>query len=180
MIIIDGLKEIEYSGQTCIALGKFDGIHAGHRKLINEITHREDGTKSVVFTFSFDSGIYLDKSERLLSNENRREIFEGLGVDYLVEYELNGTTSKTEPEEFARVILKERLHAREIVCGSDLSFGYMGRGNVALLESMEEELGIKVKVIDKVKYKGDDISSSRIRQALSEGNIVDAEKMLRG
>ena len=180
MIIIDGLKEIEYDGPTLVVIGKFDGIHAGHQRLINEITQKKGDAKAVVFTFSYQSGIYLDKSERLLSNDNRRKKFESLGVDYLVEYDLNENTLKMEPEEFARVILKERLHAKEIVCGNDLSFGYLGRGNVSLLKSMEKELGIVVRVIDKVKYLGEDISSSRIRKALSEGNISDAENMLRG
>lgn len=180
MIIIDGLEEIEYPGSTRIVIGKFDGIHAGHQKLIRTITSCNDDLKSVVFSFSLRSEIYLNKCERILSEDERHEKFEALGVDYLVEYELNDSTAKQEPEDFARTVLKERLHCKEIVCGSDLSFGYMGRGNVELLKSMENELNIKVSVIEKVKYQGIDISSTRIRKALAEGNNVDANNMLRG
>ena len=180
MTILDGLSEIEYEGKTRVVIGKFDGIHAGHQKLIRTITGRDDELKSVVFTFTFASEVYLNNVNRILSEEDRRKKFEELGTDYLVEYELNDVTAKMEPEEFARVLLRDRLHAAEVYCGPDLSFGYKGRGNVELLRSMQDELGIKVFVIDKVQYLGEDISSSRIREAIKNGNMTDAENMLRG
>ena len=180
MIVTDGLCEIEYKGRTRVVIGKFDGIHAGHQKLIRTVTEHKDNLKSVVFTFTFASEVYLNNVNRLLSEEERRKKFEELGTDYLVEYELNDETARMEPEDFARVLLRDRLHAAEVYCGPDLSFGYKGRGNVELLRSMEEELGIKVIVIDKVKYMGEDISSTRIREAIKNGNITDAENMLRG
>ena len=178
MIIIDGTKEIEYDGMTKIAIGKFDGIHLGHQRLIGEMISENDGLKSLVFTFTKESEPFLKDSGRILSKEERRKKFEALGVDYLVEFELNETTAKTEPEDFARDILKNRLHCKKLVCGPDLSFGYKGRGDVELLKSMESELGIKVRVIEKVKYKGRDISSTRIRNALKKGNLTDAAEML--
>jgi riboflavin kinase/FMN adenylyltransferase len=179
MIIFDGTKEIEYEGRTRVAIGKFDGIHKGHQKLISIITDKTiDSDKSLVFTFTYKSEYYLNKVERIFSEEERRKKFEALGVDFLVEYELNDETSRMEPEDFARVILKERLHAKEIVCGPDLSFGYKGRGNVELLRSMAEELDLKITVIEKVQYEGEDISSSRIRNALKEGHEYDAKVML--
>lgn len=180
MIIIDGLSEIEYSGTTRVVIGKFDGIHAGHQKLIGMVTGHGDSLKSVVFTFTFASEVYLNNVNRILSEEERRKKFESLGIDYLVEYELNDETAAMEPEEFARVVLRDRLHAAEIYCGPDLTFGYKGRGNVELLKSMEDEIGIRVFVIDKVQYMGQDISSTRIREALKNGNLQDAENMLRG
>ena len=64
MEIIDGLSEIAYEGNTRVAIGKFDGIHAGHQMLIKEMTRHHDDLKSVVFTFSFASEIYLNKNER--------------------------------------------------------------------------------------------------------------------
>ena len=180
MTILDGLSEIEYEGKTRVVIGKFDGIHAGHQKLIRTVTEQKDLLKSVVFTFTFASEVYLNNVARILSEEERRKKFEALGTDYLVEYELNDFTAKTEPEEFARVILRDRLHAAEIYCGPDLTFGYKGRGNVELLKRMEDEIGIRVFVIDKVKYMGQDISSTRIREAIKNGNLQDAENMLRG
>lgn len=180
MIVINGLSEIEYSGYTRVVIGKFDGVHAGHAKLIRTITEKDDDLRSVVFTFSYNSSVLNIKSGRLLSAKERRDRFESLGVDYLVEYTLDENASKMEPEDFAREILKKRLHCKELVCGNDLSFGYMGRGNIDLLRSMEDELSITVTVIDKVQYLGEDISSSRIREAIKEGKTEEAENMLRG
>lgn len=177
MIILDGENEIEYEGKTRVVIGKFDGIHVGHQKLIGEITGKNDDLKSVVFTFKRSSE-YLKNSERILSDEERRLKFERLGVDYLVEYDLNEHNSKEEPESFAENVLKTRLHAAEIVCGSDLSFGYKGRGNVELLLSLQDKLGIKVRVIDKVLYKGEAISSTRIKEALKAGDSESANIML--
>ncbi len=179
MIITDGLSEIKYEGLTRVVIGKFDGIHAGHQKLIRMITEKNDGIKSVVFTFSSDSPIYKG-NDRIYEDNERRRRFDELGVDYLVEFPLNSETLRTEPEEFVRVLLKKRLHASEVYCGADLSFGYKGRGNVLLLQNMEKETGIKTVVIEKVKYLGEDISSTRIRNAIMSGNTVDAENMLRG
>lgn len=178
MIIIDGNTEIEYEGKTAVVIGKFDGVHAGHKRLIREITNRNDGLKSLVFTFTFSSDFFGKTTERIDSQEERRAKFEKLSVDYLVEYELNREKAAMEPEEFAKSILVDRLHCGELVCGSDLSFGKGGRGNVELLKSMEAELGITVRVIDKVTYKGREISSTRIRNALNAGNLSEAGKML--
>jgi len=180
MIVTNGLNEIEYNGRTRVVIGKFDGIHAGHQKLIRTVTQHKDMLKSVVFTFTFASEVYLHDVNRILSEEDRLRKFEELGTDYLVEYELNDVTARMEPEEFARVLLRGRLHAAEVYCGPDLSFGYKGRGNVELLRNMEDELNIKVIVIDKVKYMGKDISSTRIREAIKNGNMTDAQNMLRG
>jgi len=178
LVILDGEKEIEYSGNTRVVIGKFDGVHVGHQKLIREITEKNDDLKSVVFTFKKSSEYLKDAEQRILSEEERHARFESLGVDYLVEYDLNDKNSKEEPESFARNILKGRLHASEIVCGSDLSFGYKGRGNVELLKNLEDELHIKVVVIDKVTYKGQEISSTRIREALRNGDEESANYML--
>lgn len=177
MVILDGEKEIGYEGKTRVVIGKFDGIHIGHQKLISEITGKNDSLKSVVFTFKRSSE-YLKNSERILTDEERRSKFESLGVDFLVEYDLNEQNSKEEPESFAENVLKNRLHAAEIVCGSDLSFGYRGRGNVDLLLGLEDKLGIKVHVIDKVLYKGEVISSTRIKEALKAGDSESANIML--
>lgn len=180
MIIIDGTKEIEYPGKTKIAIGKFDGVHLGHRKLISEITNGEEGYKSLVFTFSYDSLFTYRFDEKLMSEEERRKLFEELGVDYLVEYKLDKETAAVDPEVFVREILIKRLHGGMVVAGSDVSFGNKGLGNADLLKKLsnQPELDFSVKIIDKVKFKGEDISSSRIHEALLEGAMVDADNML--
>ena len=170
-------EEIEYEGSTCVAIGKFDGIHLGHQKLIKEMV-KENSLLPVVFTFSFASEVFLKNVQRILSDEERREKFRSLGVEILVEYDLNADTCKIMPEDFVRDILIKRLHVKKIFCGPDLSFGYMGKGNVELLKQMSSELDIQVCVVEKVKYGGLPISSTRIRKAIENGNQKKADKMM--
>ncbi len=177
MIILDGKSEIPYPGRTAVVIGKFDGIHKGHQKLIREASS-DPSLKCVVFSFTKGSEKYLKDSGRILSRSERRKKFESLGVDFLVEYELNEETLKTEPEVFASEILHKRLHCAKVICGPDLSFGYKGRGNIELLRDLGPELGIEVKVIDKLQYKGEDISSTRIREAFKTGHKEEADEML--
>ena len=179
MIITDGLIEIEQGVYTKVALGKFDGIHIGHRKLIKEMISRDDGLKSVIFTFALNSPVSFNPENAYIYDETkRREIFASLGADYLVEYYLDKAAAAMDPETFVREILVKRLHARRVFCGSDLSFGYKGKGNVETIRSLEDELKISVDVIEKEKYTGADVSSTRIREAIKNHDICDANAML--
>lgn len=180
MIIIDGTKEIEYDGKTKIAIGKFDGVHLGHRKLISEITDGEKGYKSLVFTFSYDSLFTYRFDDKLMSEDERRKLFESLGVDYLVEYKLDKEAASIDPEKFVKDILIKRLHGAVVVAGADVSFGNRGMGNAALLKKIADDpnYDFSVKIIEKVQFKGEDISSSRIHDAIKEGASSDANDML--
>lgn len=179
MIVIDGLSELNKDEYTRVAIGKFEGIHLGHRKLIAEMTGKEETLKNLVFTFSFSSSMAFGNNDHIYTEDERREIFESLGVDYLVEYELNKITAGEEPEDFVRNVLVGRLHAKEIYCGPDLSFGNKGAGNVDTIMRLSEELAITLHVIEKEQYLGEDISSTRIREALKCGNTGLADAMLK-
>lgn len=178
MIVTDGLKELNKDIYTRVAIGKFDGVHLGHRKLINDMVSKNDGIKSLVFTFSFASPYAFSASLHIYSEEQRREIFEELGVDYLVEYYLSEEASKISPEDFVREILVKRLHAKEVYCGPDLSFGYKGAGNIDTIKALSEELDLTLHVIEKEKYLGEDISSTRIRNAYLGEHFDEAKAML--
>ena len=178
MIMIDATKELNKDVFTKVAIGKFDGIHLGHRKLIKEMVNADDGLKSVVFTFSLNSPVSFNRDGYIYSEEKRRSIFESLGVDYLAEYYLTKESTAISPEDFVRKVLKEKLHVKAVYCGSDLSFGYKGRGNVETLRALSKELDIEVHVIEKEKYHDVDISSTRIREAIKDGNSEDARIML--
>ena len=179
MIITDGLTEIEQGIYTKVALGKFDGIHIGHRKLLHEMISSDDGLKSVIFTFALNSPVSFNPENTYIYDEaKRREIFESLGADYLVEYYLDEPAAAMDPKTFVREILVKRLHTKCVFCGEDLSFGYKGKGNVETIKSLEDELGISVRVIEKEKYSGSDVSSTRIRNAIRNNDIADADAML--
>ena len=174
MRIIENTLDFNIEDSSCVAIGKFDGIHRGHQKLISRITEaKADGYLAVVFTFDpspaafFGSGKYRG----LTTKAEKRRIFEKLGVDVLVEYPLTKESASVSPEDFAQKILIEKLHAKQIVCGSDFTFGDKGSGNVEMLRRYGRNKGFEVIVCDKVRCMGEEISSSLIRDEVCAGHM---------
>lgn len=172
MQIIEGTTEFELDGNYAIAIGKFDGIHLGHKKLIDEIKSFEsDGYKSAIFTFDpspvafFGNGDY----KGLTTRDEKRRIFAKLGIDVLFEYPLNRESASISPEEFIEEFLVKRMHAKCVVCGPDMSFGDRGAGNVEMLRAFGVKCGFEVRVCDKVRSYGVEIGSSLIRKEVEEG-----------
>ncbi len=177
MKIIDAKTPLEDGIFTKVVIGKFDGVHLGHRKLIKAMTEHEDDLKSLVFTFDLDSPISFN-SGYIYSKEERRSFFEELGADYLVEFYLDKESAAMSPEDFVREVLVNRLHAKAVFCGPDLSFGKKGAGNTKTIKALGPELGIELFVIEKERYRGEDISSTRIRESIARGNTGEAVEML--
>lgn len=180
MEIVTSLAKFHIEENTAVAIGKFDGIHLGHRKLLAEILHREDQAASCVVTFdplpevffgTMDSGV-------LSTREEKRRTFDQMGVDLLVELPFDQKMAAMDPARFVREILCEKLHASVIAAGPDLSFGDRGRGNFALLRSMEEECGFQTVEIGKEEYQGNVISSTLIRNLVREGRMEEVSACL--
>lgn len=181
MQIITKLDEIELTESSAVAIGKFDGVHLGHRQLLGEIVARkQDGYKAVVFTFNPSPNVLFSKvrERELTSTEEKRRLFENLGIDILVEFPLTYETAATSKEIFVDEILVKKLNAKYIVAGTDLSFGKNGEGNSEYLLKRSSELNFKVKIIDKIAYKGEIISSTLVRKAIAEGDVKKAGFML--
>lgn len=172
MQIIEGTTEFELEGNYAIAIGKFDGIHRGHQKLIDEIqSFKADGYKSAIFTFDPSPAAFFgDGSYRgLTTREEKRRIFAKLGIDVLFEYPLNRETASISPEDYIEEFLVKKMHAKCVVCGPDMSFGNRGAGNVEMLRAFGAKCGFEVRVCDKVKADGVEIGSSLIRKEVEEG-----------
>ena len=181
MQIITNLDEMKLSSASAVAIGKFDGIHLGHRQLLGEIiAKKSEGTKAVVFTFNPSPSALFSKvkEKELTSVEEKRKIFENLGIDILVEFPLTYETAATPKEVFVKDILVDKLNAKYIVAGTDLSFGKNGEGNSTFLLEESKKYGFLVEIIDKISYKGEIISSTLVRQAIVEGNVKKAHFML--
>ncbi len=166
---------------TAVALGKFDGVHLGHRRLLDEILgQRQKGLAACVFTFDPPPSLFFGGGDgrELTTREEKRLLFERMGIDILIEFPLTGETAATPPEEFIRRILAEEMHTRFIAAGVDVSFGAGGRGNASLLENLAEECGYVPRIIEKVELEGQVISSSRVRKQVEAGNMPEAEKLL--
>lgn len=181
MQIITTLEEMKISSPSAVAIGKFDGIHMGHRQLLGEIIAKKKvGLCAVVFTFNPSPATLFSgvKEKELTSIEEKREIFRKMGIDVLVEFPLTFETAATTKEVFVEDILVRRLNAKFIAAGTDLSFGKKGEGNSAYLFDAGQEFGFEVKIIEKITYKNEIISSTLVREAIAEGDVRKANYML--
>lgn len=181
MEIIVGTTEFELEQLTAVAIGKFDGVHLGHRRLLEEIIEKKsEGLAACVFTFDPAPAVLFGISDgkELSTKEEKRLLFEKMGIDILIEFPLTEKTASTSPEVFVQNILCGQMNAKYIAAGTDLSFGARGAGNAALLEKMAPELGFSVKTIDKVAVDDIEVSSTYIRSKVEEGAMDVAERFL--
>ncbi len=181
MEIITDTTEFHIDGKNAVAIGKFDGIHLGHKKLLSCILRqKEDNLKSVVFTFDpspeeFFTGHTV---RQLFTRDEKRRAFEKMGIDILIEFPLTEETAATAPEDFVKRILIGQIGADYIAAGTDVTFGYRGRGDQHLLRSLSKELSFELELIDKVRIDGEEVSSTRVRNQVSDGNMAMAARLL--
>ena len=173
MKYIHDTTEFRSGVPTAVTLGKFDGLHRGHQKLIREISHLQDrGYCGVVFT------IAPDDIPALLMPEEKRAILESWGMDSMIRCPYIPEVLGMEPESFISEILVECLKARYVVVGTDFRFGYRRRGDVELLLSLQQKYGYTVKVIKKECHNGREISSTYVREALTDSNLPLVNELL--
>ena len=173
MRLITGTTEFETTEATAISLGKFEGLHVGHQLLVNRILKKkEEGLKALIFTFDFG------ERPTLLLPEERRNLLEKWGVDYLIECPFVESIAHMEAEDFVREILVKRLHVKYLAVGTDFHFGHNRKGSYRLLEDMQEECAFQVEVVEKACYDGGEISSTRIRKELEQGHMELVNQLL--
>ena len=181
MRIIQQTTEFHIEEKTAAAIGKFDGIHKGHGKLLeNILRQKEKGLKSVVFTFEPLPAVFFGQTgiKELTSKREKEELFEKMGIDILIEFPLTEATASMSPEEFVREILVDKMNVEYLAAGTDLSFGYRGAGNGGLLKKLAREYGFKAEIIEKVCHDGREISSSYIREEIERGNMEKAAALI--
>ena len=170
MEIIAGTSDFYLEKETAAAIGKFDGVHIGHRRLLEEILSRKkDGLAACVFTFDPAPAVLFGTSDgkELTTREEKRLLFERMGVDILIEFPLTHATAAILAEDFVREVLAERMQVRFLAAGNDLSFGSRGAGNVELLRRMGTELDFTVEIIEKVCLEGAELFS--VKKVCPEG-----------
>lgn len=173
--IVERYEDELKASPWCIALGSFDGVHLGHRKLIGLLDKeaKSFGTGSMVYTFYThprkilmpDKHIYL-----ITDNEKRAEILKGLGVDLLYLEDFNNIRNMS-AEAFAKSILVERFGVKSVVVGYNYKFGIKGEGNAEMLRQFGDKYGFKVNVVEAVEVDGHTVSSSLIRHIIRSGNV---------
>lgn len=181
MNYVTGTTTFHMDGESAVSLGKFDGLHRGHRKLIRHVLdQKKQGLSSVIFTFEKNPTRILSglSGQNIMTNGERREMLEQAGIDHLLECPFVPEISRMEPEAFVTRVLVGQLHARFVAVGRDFHFGFQRRGDCKLLKEMGEKIGFQVEVIEKEQSHGRDISSTYVREALHEGNIPLANELL--
>lgn len=167
--------------KSAVALGLFDGVHLGHRAVINAaLAQRKNGLSAVVFTFGPDcvlkkaggaSGYIYTQTEK------EKILWEMIEVDDIVSPPFESLCSLT-GEEFAREILCRQLGAAHVCCGNDFRFGRNAACGAHELMGFGKRFGFDVEVVSPVEYGGSIVSSSRIRELLLKGDISSANDLL--
>ena len=179
MKYITGITDYKIEKPTAISLGKFDGIHKGHRCLVNDILKLKDKYSTVIYTFDMNPAAKVsgNKEKLLTTNFERKELLDSLGIDYLIECPFNDIIRNMDAKDFLKKIVKE-LSVKYIAVGEDCRFGHNRVGDCNMLIEMSKELGYEIKVFPKEKYNERDISSTFIREEILKGNIKRANELL--
>ncbi|RYL95299.1 bifunctional riboflavin kinase/FAD synthetase [Sporolactobacillus sp. THM7-4] len=168
--------------EKVIALGYFDGVHLGHQKVIQKAVEvaKEKGLASAVMTFYPHPSVVLTpsaKREDCLTPLNMKaELIEKLGVDILYFVRFDTYLSQLSPQDFVDNYLI-RLHAKHVVAGFDFTFGRMAKGNMNNIESYSRSM-FSYSVVPKVEMYGKKVSTTYIREKISQGAVDEAARML--
>ncbi|SFB03684.1 riboflavin kinase / FMN adenylyltransferase [Acetitomaculum ruminis DSM 5522] len=172
--------DYEIKEKTAICLGKFDGLHKGHRRLIRNISDRKKyGLKTVVYTFDTNPAFLInhEKEQLITTNYERKVLIEEMGIDYLYELPFTKEIMNLEPEYFIEKIVKE-LSIKYMTVGNDFRFGKGGRGDYALLAKLAKDLSFELDIIDKERYEDRDISSTYVRECIIAGDMEKSKELL--
>ncbi len=176
-------SEIEQSCPTAVTIGNFDGVHMGHRRLIETTKELagEEGLKSVVLTF-YPHPMFIfgnrEKNALIMSPEEKKIAVEKMGVDTYIEYPFDREFASMAPEDFATELVFKRLKCRVLVVGYDYRFGNKNKGDYKLLERLGKEYGVKTVFIPNVIYEGERVSSTKIRECLVDRDVEGANRRL--
>ncbi len=184
MIVFTDPNEIPADfGPTVVAIGKFDGVHTGHRLVLEKaiVDAGSQGAKTVAVTFDRNPLAILRPElcpTELVSLAQKIELLGGTGIDAVLVLTFDEVMAQVPAEEFVERILVGNLHAKIVLLGHDFRFGHRGVGNPELLREMGEKFGFTVDAVGDVTDEGDRVSSTRIRELLAEGDVATAARLL--
>ncbi|WP_105616029.1 bifunctional riboflavin kinase/FAD synthetase [Vallitalea okinawensis] len=176
-------EDMHISKGTVIALGNFDGIHVGHRRLITTCKDRakEKGYSSLVFSFYPHPSHVLEGMVPvpiIYTRDEKKRIVESMEVDYYVEYPFNLETAQMEPITFIKEVLVAKLRVRMIIVGSNYRFGHKRQGDIHLLRELSQVYGYELVVIDDIIHEDHMVSSTEIRKLIADGRIDEVNQLL--
>ena len=184
MRIIRGIKSCcEKFPDPVLTLGNFDGVHLGHQAIFQKVVARAREIKGTSIAFTFEPHplkvLAPERSPRLLNTfHGKMKLIERSGIQIAVCAEFDREFADQNPEEFARRVLVEGLGVREVYVGYDYACGKGREGSIGSLREMGERYGFLVGVVEAIQVNGTVVSSSRVRDLVTEGRVEDAPRYL--
>ncbi|MGC1454170.1 MAG: bifunctional riboflavin kinase/FAD synthetase [Nitrospirota bacterium] len=184
MRIVRGLKNFsERLLDPVLTLGNFDGVHLGHQAIFRKVIDRarEIGGTSVVFTFEPHPLKVLapERSPRMLNTfHGKMKLFAAAGIDIVICANFTRTFAEQHPEDFARDVLHTQIGVREVYVGYDYAFGKGREGSIESLKEAGRTFGFGVGIVEAVQVNNVVVSSSIIRDLISNGNMEQATELL--
>ena len=177
-----GFSKLEIESVVAI-IGNFDGVHLGHKKLINDAkkTAQKSEHKLAIMTFEPHPRMFFSKvSENFLiqSKDDKIKELSKLQIDYFFNIKFDSKLSSLRAEDFIKEILHNKLNIKHVVVGKDFLFGKNREGDISTLKNIGEKINLKVSTIEIVKNDNFKISSTKIRELIREGNVELANKYL--
>lgn len=188
--------------ESCVTIGKFDGLHIGHQSLFKVMNSFRGKYKLTVFTFeqkkNMDGTEKLsdskanelkvtsekdvlgkgDSSIKIYSDEKKESFLRKYGIDYLIEYPFDDETRNTEAEMFVENVLVKAMDVKVLIVGDNFRFGRNRRGDCELLKELSKKYKFELVIVPCIKYENRNVSSTLIREMISKGNFENAERLL--
>ena len=181
----NSFDQINIDEKLCLTIGNFDGIHKGHREIIENLIQqtKTSNLKSAILSFTPHPKIYFKKQKNFMINSQskKKEILNDLCLDYLIDLHFNDKFTQLSYLEFEDKILSEKLNSKRILIGKDFQYGNQRKGNIETLKIFCEKNKIELEEIGLIlnDYNSNKISSSEIRENLKAGKIELANKDLK-
>lgn len=174
MQIITGTTDFSIPEETVVSIGKFDGVHKGHMYIIKRMKeYIRRGYKVCILTFDIppsNMGFGTDKGV-ILTNAEKRKVFEELQIDYYIEFPFYEKTASISARQFIEEYIVDRMNAKAVVVGEDCTFGHAAAGNAQMLRDYGPIYDYEVEIISKIKDGKKEISSTYLRELLEDGKV---------
>ncbi|HLZ10898.1 MAG TPA: bifunctional riboflavin kinase/FAD synthetase [Chloroflexota bacterium] len=182
MMLVESLLAAGIRGPTVVSIGTFDGVHIGHRHLIEETARRAraHSATALALTFSPRPAEILRPdapSLYLCSLDERCRRLREAGADSVVVVEFNWDLARLSAEDFTRVLV-QNAGMRELVGGPDLTLGRNREGTVPVLRDLGERLGFEVTIVSELALHDEPVRTSAIRRALEAGDVIGMSRIL--
>ena len=164
-------KNLKIQDELYLTIGNFDGIHKGHKEILNKLINdtKKSNAKSAILSFNPHPKIYFNNEKNFLINSKHKKIsiLEDLKIDYLIDLQFDKELTNLSFNEFEQSILLDKLNIKKLYLGNDFRYGYQRKGNLNTLRSLCNSSNIDLEELELVNdKKSNKISSSQIREFL--------------